>query len=35
MIEARALNLDEALQWVGEMAGPGSAEVRKLAALGG
>ncbi len=35
MIEARALNLAEALQWVGEMAGPDSAEVRKLVALGG
>ncbi len=33
MVEARAINLDEAINWVSEMAGPDSAEARKLAAF--
>ncbi len=34
MVEARALDLGEAARWVGEMAGPDSAEARKLGELG-
>jgi hypothetical protein len=34
MVEARALDLAEASRWVREMAGPDSAEARKLTALG-
>jgi hypothetical protein len=34
MVEARALDLGEARRWVSEMAGPDSAEARKLAELG-
>ncbi len=34
MVEARALDLGEASRWVREMAGPDSAEARKLAELG-
>jgi hypothetical protein len=33
MVEARAIDLDEAIRWVSEMAGPDSAEVAKLAAF--
>jgi hypothetical protein len=33
MVEARALDLDEAIRWVGEMAGTDSSEVAKLAAF--
>jgi hypothetical protein len=33
MIEARAIDLDEAIRWVGEMAGADSANARRLARL--
>jgi hypothetical protein len=33
MVEARAIDLDEAIGWVSEMAGPDSAEAAKLAAF--
>jgi len=33
MVEARAIDLDEAIRWVSEMAGAGSAGAAKLAAL--
>jgi hypothetical protein len=33
MVEARAIDLDEAIKWVSEMAGADSAEVTKLAAF--
>jgi hypothetical protein len=33
MVEARAIDLDEAIRWVGEMAGADSAEVGKLEAF--
>ncbi len=33
MVEARAIDLDEAIRWVGEMAGDDSAELAKLAAF--
>lgn len=33
MVEARSVDLDEAIRWVGEMAGTDSAEVAKLAAF--
>ncbi len=34
MVEARAIDLTEAISWVSEMAGSESAEVGKLAAFG-
>jgi hypothetical protein len=34
MVEARALDLDEARRWVSQMAGPEGREARKLAELG-
>jgi hypothetical protein len=33
MVEARAIDLDEAIRWVGEMAGVDSANARRLARL--
>ncbi len=33
MVEARAIDLDEAIRWVGEMAGADSANARRLARL--
>lgn len=33
MVEARALDLDEALRWLSEMAGPGSREYERFEAL--
>jgi hypothetical protein len=35
MVEARAVDLDEASRWVGEMAGPDASLTRKLAELSG
>jgi hypothetical protein len=35
LVEARALDLDDALRWVSEMSGPDGAAARKLAALRG
>jgi hypothetical protein len=34
MVEARALDLDEARRWVSQMAGPEGREAQKLAELG-
>jgi hypothetical protein len=33
MVEARAIDLEEAIRWVGEMAGAGSVNSRRLAEL--
>jgi hypothetical protein len=35
MVEARAVDLDEAVRWIGEMAGPDSPEARRLTTLRG
>jgi hypothetical protein len=35
MVEARAVDLDEAVRWIGEMAGPASPEAQRLMTLRG